>query len=87
MSETPSQIHNRIAMAAVRDIVKAGSPTEALIILESVVVGVVLALAAPGGAAVVHGQVFAGAAARLIKGETAKQQRARLKAEAPGGHA
>lgn len=87
MSETPSEIHNRLVMTMVREIVSAGSPTDALVLLESVIVGVILVLAKPGGSGPIHDKVFEGAAARLAAGETNRAQRAVLRASDPAGSA
>lgn len=72
MSETTHEIHNRDAGKIIASIVRptleaGGSPTEVLVVLESVVTGVVLALVKLGGDERVLDTLMAGVKQRLAE--------------------
>jgi hypothetical protein len=69
---TPHEIHNRDAGSIVKQIVKptldaGGQMTDALVLLESIVVGVALVAIKLGGDEIVIDQVLAGAKLRLAE--------------------
>ena len=72
MAETMSALHNQLAGPIVASIVKpvleaGGRPTAILVLLESVIAGVVLAVTRLGGDEVVLEKIFEGVKGRLAE--------------------